>query len=65
MYDSCITLDRHDGKSWCSINTNSNWDHIDGDENVGVCEDTCNVNHCPVGYRRSYPDQSCSKVLLY
>ena len=56
LYDSCITLDK--GFPWCASKTDADWNFISFLE----CSDDCEVNHCPVGFYRSYSDQSCHKV---
>ena len=48
MYDSCVTLE--ESEPWCSLKTDLNNTHIDGDENIGICQDQCNIQNCPVGF---------------
>ncbi|TRY78181.1 hypothetical protein TCAL_06224, partial [Tigriopus californicus] len=60
MYDSCITLGSLDGSPWCSGSTDTQFNHLPGSELQ--CPETCKVNHCPIGYRRMYKDQSCYKL---
>ena len=35
LYGGCITVDSPDGSPWCSTETDSHWNHVDG--NVATC----------------------------
>ena len=48
LYDTCITIDSD--QPWCSLKTDINKNHIEGDENIGKCQPNCNVKNCPVGF---------------
>ena len=49
MYDTCVTLEKSE-KPWCSLKTDLNNNHVDGEENIGTCQDQCNVQNCPIGF---------------
>lgn len=59
MYDSCVTLGGED-EPWCSVKTDNQLNHIEGQ--FATCSSTCEVNNCPIGYWRVFPDDACIKV---
>ena len=48
LYDTCVTLEAEN--PWCSLKTDLNNNHIDGEENIGICKDTCPIQNCPIGF---------------
>ena len=58
LYSSCITLDSE--TSWCSLNTDSNYNHIDDGTSRGECQDTCHILNCPIGF--FYQNNNCYHI---
>ena len=48
LYDTCITLDSE--VPWCSLETDIDDNHIETDQSQGLCQSTCHVQNCPVGF---------------
>ena len=48
LYDTCITIDSE--YPWCSLSTDTDNNHIGGEENKGQCSVSCYVQNCPVGF---------------
>lgn len=58
-YANCITLG--DVKQpWCSTNVDKFGKHIPGSEQL--CNDSCSVTNCPLGYYKIASDDTCYKV---
>lgn len=57
-YDTCIRSDK--GRPWCSLQVDSNRNHVNGVNTVGTCDQSCAVQTCPSGFFRI--DENCFHI---
>ena len=58
IYDTCVSLENN-GVPWCATRTNLDNEYIGYYKDCGPL---CDVNNCPIGFHRSYIDESCYQV---